>query len=53
MRCLELGPCNSENIIFTLFFYSRQNPFSLIIAPDEQGEASGCLFWDDGDSIGK
>lgn len=30
---------------------SRQNPFSLIIALDEQGEASGSLFWDDGDSI--
>ncbi|NXW53314.1 SUIS protein, partial [Eurystomus gularis] len=30
---------------------SRLNPFSLIIALDEQGEASGSLFWDDGDSI--
>ncbi|KFP25372.1 Sucrase-isomaltase, intestinal, partial [Colius striatus] len=27
------------------------NPFGLIIALDEQGEASGSLFWDDGDSI--
>uniref|UniRef100_A0A8C4TN34 alpha-glucosidase n=1 Tax=Falco tinnunculus TaxID=100819 RepID=A0A8C4TN34_FALTI len=32
---------------------SRLNPFGLIIALDEQGEASGSLFWDDGDSIGK
>ncbi|XP_045686065.1 maltase-glucoamylase, intestinal-like isoform X3 [Phyllostomus hastatus] len=30
---------------------SRLNPFSLIIALDEQGEASGSLFWDDGDSV--
>uniref|UniRef100_A0A8D2QC49 P-type domain-containing protein n=1 Tax=Zonotrichia albicollis TaxID=44394 RepID=A0A8D2QC49_ZONAL len=32
---------------------SRLNPFELLIALDEQGEASGSLFWDDGDSIGK
>ncbi|XP_065410413.1 sucrase-isomaltase, intestinal-like isoform X1 [Chrysemys picta bellii] len=30
---------------------SRLNPFGLIIALDERGEASGSLFWDDGDSI--
>ncbi|XP_057226042.1 sucrase-isomaltase, intestinal-like, partial [Malurus melanocephalus] len=30
---------------------SRLNPFGLIIALDEQGQASGSLFWDDGDSI--
>ncbi|XP_074862416.1 sucrase-isomaltase, intestinal-like [Carettochelys insculpta] len=30
---------------------SRQNPFGLIIALDDQGAASGSLFWDDGDSI--
>ncbi|XP_072726063.1 lysosomal alpha-glucosidase-like [Ciconia boyciana] len=30
---------------------SRLNPFGLIIALDEQGEASGSLFWDDGDSV--
>ncbi|XP_065519852.1 probable maltase-glucoamylase 2 [Lathamus discolor] len=30
---------------------SRLNPFGLIIALDEQGKASGSLFWDDGDSI--
>uniref|UniRef100_H0YZ95 alpha-glucosidase n=1 Tax=Taeniopygia guttata TaxID=59729 RepID=H0YZ95_TAEGU len=32
---------------------SRLNPFGLIIALDEEGQASGSLFWDDGDSIGK
>nr|XP_025039028.1 maltase-glucoamylase, intestinal-like [Pelodiscus sinensis] len=30
---------------------SRLNPFGLIIALNERGEASGSLFWDDGDSI--
>ncbi|RLV83702.1 hypothetical protein DV515_00016396, partial [Chloebia gouldiae] len=30
---------------------SRLNPFGLIIAVDEEGQASGSLFWDDGDSI--
>ncbi|NXT93902.1 SUIS protein, partial [Anhinga rufa] len=30
---------------------SRLNPFGLIVALDEQEEASGSLFWDDGDSI--
>ncbi|XP_054973970.1 sucrase-isomaltase, intestinal-like [Sorex araneus] len=30
---------------------SRLNPLGLIIALDHQGEASGSLFWDDGDSI--
>ncbi|KAJ6650908.1 hypothetical protein lerEdw1_001917 [Lerista edwardsae] len=30
---------------------SRLNAFGLIIALDEQGEASGSLFWDDGESI--
>uniref|UniRef100_A0A8C3BCL9 P-type domain-containing protein n=1 Tax=Cairina moschata TaxID=8855 RepID=A0A8C3BCL9_CAIMO len=32
---------------------SRLNPFGLIVALNEQGEASGSLFWDDGDSIGE
>ncbi|XP_066489730.1 sucrase-isomaltase, intestinal-like [Tiliqua scincoides] len=30
---------------------SRLNAFGLTIALDEQGEASGSLFWDDGESI--
>uniref|UniRef100_A0A8C9UM29 Sucrase-isomaltase, intestinal n=1 Tax=Spermophilus dauricus TaxID=99837 RepID=A0A8C9UM29_SPEDA len=32
---------------------SRQNPLGLIIALDENNEASGELFWDDGESIGE
>jgi alpha-glucosidase (family GH31 glycosyl hydrolase) len=31
-------------------YYSRQNPFGLIIAPNMYGEAKGDLFYDDGDS---
>uniref|UniRef100_A0A287DB05 P-type domain-containing protein n=1 Tax=Ictidomys tridecemlineatus TaxID=43179 RepID=A0A287DB05_ICTTR len=31
----------------------RQNPLGLIIALDENNEASGELFWDDGESIGE
>ncbi|XP_077970548.1 maltase-glucoamylase-like [Styela clava] len=32
-------------------FYSRQKPFGLIVVLDENGKASGELFWDDGTSI--
>ena len=32
---------------------SKQNPFGLIVALDANGEASGNLYLDDGDSIGK
>lgn len=31
-------------------FYSRKKPLSLLIALDEQGKASGDLFWDDGET---
>ena len=30
----------------------RGNPFNLIVAQSQYGNASGNLFWDDGDSIG-
>ncbi|XP_005931267.1 maltase-glucoamylase, intestinal [Haplochromis burtoni] len=30
--------------------YSRGNPMGLLIAPDDNGNADGELFWDDGDS---
>uniref|UniRef100_A0A669BLK2 alpha-glucosidase n=1 Tax=Oreochromis niloticus TaxID=8128 RepID=A0A669BLK2_ORENI len=32
--------------------YSRRNPMGLLIAPDDNGNADGELFWDDGDSRG-
>ncbi|ESP05175.1 hypothetical protein LOTGIDRAFT_227855 [Lottia gigantea] len=31
---------------------SRLNPFKLIVAPGDNGMASGTLFWDDGEGIG-
>jgi len=34
-------------------FYSRQTPFTLMVALDSNDKASGELFWDDGESIGK
>jgi len=30
----------------------RGNPFTLLVAQSQSGNASGNLFWDDGDSIG-
>ena len=38
----------------TLYFCcSRKKPMSLIVALGDEGEASGQLFWDDGESIGQ
>ena len=31
----------------------RGNPFYLLVAPSRSGNASGNLFWDDGDSLGR
>lgn len=31
---------------------SRQNPFGLIIALDDESSAQGSLYYDDGNSIG-
>jgi hypothetical protein len=31
----------------------RGNPFQLLVALSQSGTASGNLFWDDGDSIGR
>ena len=31
----------------------RGNPFILLVALSQSGDASGNLFWDDGDSIGR
>jgi hypothetical protein len=37
---------------FTLFFFlSRNNDFELLIALDQDGYATGSLYWDDGDSL--
>jgi alpha-glucosidase (family GH31 glycosyl hydrolase) len=36
-----------ENLIL-----GRGNPFTLLVASSQLGNASGTLFWDDGDSIG-
>jgi hypothetical protein len=48
----RLKPLNN-NVSISLLFYSRLNPFGLIIAPDEKGLADGLLFWDDGVGKGK
>lgn len=33
-----------------VFVHSRKNPMGLIIALDDNNEATGELFWDDGES---
>ena len=33
--------------------YSRQQPMGVIVVLGDGGEASGELFWDDGESVGK
>ena len=40
--------------MFNVYFLcSRQNSFGLIVAPDQGGNATGDLFWDDGDTVGR
>jgi len=38
---------------FFCIYFSRQNPFELIVALSSSGEADGGLFYDDGESLGK
>lgn len=33
--------------------YSRKNSFGLLVTPNITKEASGFLYWDDGDSLSK
>ena len=41
-----------KNVI-CLYCCSRLNPMGLIVALDDAGEATGTLFWDDGEELGK
>ncbi|GLH03610.1 uncharacterized protein GBIM_09481 [Gryllus bimaculatus] len=41
-------PLQSPNMTTTA---SRKNPVELIVAKDEDGKATGSLYWDDGDSV--
>ena len=47
----------SESLVFishlNLVSHSRRNPLGLIIALDENKEAKGELFWDDGETKGR
>lgn len=53
----EHGGCtkNVQMLVahINLSFHSRKNPMGLIIALDINNEASGDLFWDDGESTGE
>ena len=41
-------------IVFSLLiFYSRKNPVELLVIPNNEGAASGYMYWDDGDSLSK
>lgn len=42
-------PVQEPSLTTTL---SREKPFSLLVALDEQENAKGELYWDDGDSLG-
>jgi len=33
------------------FFFRREKPFELLVAPDADFRAEGLLYWDDGDSL--
>lgn len=37
-------------IAYTSFHFSRKNPFGLYVLLNENGDATGELYWDDGDS---
>ena len=37
--------------IYTFIISSRQNPFELLVVPDDQNQGQGDLFWDDGESV--
>jgi lysosomal alpha-glucosidase len=41
-------------IVFPLLiFCSRKNPVELLVIPNNEGAASGYMYWDDGDSLSK
>jgi len=50
---MVIGQNDIDMILLLSLFYSRKNPFKLLVALDENGTAAGEFFWDDGVSIGK